>query len=183
MQPIEIQMLPCNASTNSVNMEHITNIVNRSFAASEEGIWMNGADRTTVKKIAEFTNSGEIAVARFKGRIVGCVRVQRIDEGTGEFGMLAVDGAYQRNGIARELVRFAEQKCQNEYLRKMQLELLIPCEFSHPSKVFLENWYHRIGYHRVYEESFDASYPRLARMLAVPCKFIVFQKRLSKRAL
>ncbi|GGH83318.1 GNAT superfamily N-acetyltransferase [Pullulanibacillus pueri] len=178
MQPIEIQMLPCNASTNRVDMEHMTNIVNRSFAASEEGIWMNGADRTTVKEMTKFTSKGEIAVARSMGEIVGCVRIQRIDWETGEFGMLAVDGAYQGNGIARELVRFAEQKCQNEQMRKMQLELLIPQEFPHPAKVFLENWYNRIGYHRVYAEPFDASYPRLAQMLAVPCEFIVFQKEL-----
>ncbi|HLQ95096.1 MAG TPA: GNAT family N-acetyltransferase [Pseudogracilibacillus sp.] len=110
--------------------------------------------------------------------IVGCVRVQQVDCETGEFGMLAVNNRYQGNGIASKLVRFAEQKFQNEQFRKMQLELLIPQEVSHPAKAFLEGWYNRIGYQRVYIESFETSYPRLARMLAIPCKFVVFQKGL-----
>ena len=178
MQSIEIQMLPCNASTNMVDMEHITNIVNRLYAASEESFWMHGAVRTTVAEMAEFTSGGEIAVARSMGQIVGCVRVRRIDKETGEFGMLAVDDEYQGTGIGRELISFAEQKCQKEHLHKMQLELLVPLKGSHPAKVILENWYTRIGYHPVHTETIDASFPNLAQMLAIPCKFVVFQKEL-----
>ncbi|MBW8348847.1 GNAT family N-acetyltransferase [Bacillus sp. IITD106] len=176
MQPIEIQMLPCNESANIGDMERITNIVNRVYAASEESLWKHGAARTTVVEIAEFTSRGEIAVARLIGQIVGCVRVRRIDQETGEFGMLAVDDEYQGTGIGRELIRFAEQKCQNEQLRKMQLELLVPRKGSHPAKVILENWYSRIGYYPVYTETVDASIPKLAKLLAIPCKFVVFQK-------
>lgn len=178
-QPNEIQMLPCSAGTHTEDMERMTDIINRAFAASEEGIWMNGAARTTVEEIKTFTGKGEMAAARSMGEIVGCVRIRRIDRETGEFGMLAVDSEYQGAGIGRELVRFAERKCQNERLRKMQLELLVPQEITHPTKVFLENWYHRIGYRRVATEPFDASFPELARMLAIPCKFAVFQKELS----
>lgn len=177
-QSIEIQMLPRNMSTNTKIMEHITNIVNNAFRTSEKGIWKNGTTRTTVLETAEFTNNGEIAVAQLKGKIVGFVRVQQVDQETGGFGMLAVDNKYQGNGIASKLVRFAEQKFQNEQFCKMQLELLIPQEVAHPAKVFLENWYNRIGYQRVYIESFETSYPRLAQMLAIPCKFVVFQKEL-----
>ncbi|WP_232230157.1 GNAT family N-acetyltransferase [Bacillus sp. J37] len=178
MQSIDIQMLPCYASTNKVGMEHITNIVNRVYASSEEGFWMHGAVRTTVAEMAEFTICNEIAVARSMGEIVGCVRVRRIDQGIGEFGMLAVDDEYQGTGIGRELIRFAEQKCQKEQLRKMQLELLVPQEGSHPAKEILENWYTRIGYQPVHTETIDASFPKLAEMLAIPSKFVVFQKEL-----
>lgn len=177
-QPIEIQMLPCKASTNRQDMEHITNIVNHVYAASEGNFWMNGAVRTTVAEMVGLTSDGEIAVARSMGEIVGCVRVRRIDQETGEFGMLAVDDAYQGTGIGRELVHFAEQKCQKDHLHKMQLELLVPQEGSKPAKVILENWYTRIGYHPVHTETVDASIPKLAQMLAIPCKFIVFQKEL-----
>lgn len=179
MQSIDIQMLPCNARTNMADMEHMTNIVNRVYAASEESLWMHGAVRTTVAEMAALTSDGEIAVARSMGKIVGCVRVRGIDEETGEFGMLAVDEAYQGTGIGRELIGYAEQKCQEEHLCKMQLELLVPQEGSHPAKVILENWYARIGYHPVHTETIDASFPKLAQMLAIPCKFVVFQKELS----
>lgn len=179
MQQIEIQMLSSHAHANIVDMKHVTSIINRVYAASEEGLWTHGADRTTVEEIVELTTRGEIAVARLKGNIVGCVRVQQLDEETGELGMLAVDDDHQGTGIGRELIRFAEQKCQKEHLRKMQLELLVPQEGSHPAKATLENWYTRIGYQPIRTMSFDDSFPRLAKLLAIPCKLIVFQKDIS----
>lgn len=180
-QSIKIHMLPRDASDNLADMQHIANIVNKVYAASEEGFWMNGTVRTTVAEMIEFTGSGEIVVARAMEDIVGCVRVRRLDHETGEFGMLAVDDEYQGDGIGRELIRFAEQKCRKEHLRKMQLELLVPLEGSHPDKVILENWYTRIGYYPVHTETVEALFPQLADMLAIPCKFIVFQKELSSR--
>ncbi|WP_082918222.1 GNAT family N-acetyltransferase [Oceanobacillus sp. Castelsardo] len=95
MQSIEIQLLSSNASTNTMDMERITNIVNRVYKASEKGLWMHGAVRTSVEEMAEYTSNGEIAVARSMGKIIGCVRVRRLDEETGEFGMLAVDNQFQ----------------------------------------------------------------------------------------
>lgn len=178
-QSIEIQMLPRNMSTNINAMERITNIVNNAFRTSEKGIWKNEATRTTMLETVEFTSNGEIAVAWLMEQIVGCIRVQQVDQKTGGFGMLAVDNRYQGNGIASKLVHFAEQKFQYEHYCKMQLELLMPQEVSHPAKVSLENWYNRIGYQRVYIESFESSYPRLAQMLAIPCKLVVFQKELG----
>lgn len=177
-QSIDIEMLPCNASTNMQDMEHITNIINRVYAIAEESLYKHGAVRTTVQEIEEFTRNGEIAVARSMGEIVGCVLIRRIDQEMGEFGMLAVDDAYQGAGIGKKLIRFAEQKCQKEHLRKMQLELLVPKEGTHPTKIILENWYTSLGYHQVHTETIDALFPRLVQMLAIPCKFIIFQKEL-----
>jgi len=113
-QSIEIKMLPCQASNNWVVMEHMTNMVNRVYVATEEGLWKQGTVRTTVAEITEFTRNGEIAVALSMEKIVGCVRIRKIDQETGEFGMLAVDEEYQGIGIGRELIRFAEQKCEKE---------------------------------------------------------------------
>lgn len=178
MQTIEIKMLPRNASENMEKMEHIANIVNRVYAIAEEGLYKQGEVRTTVEEMIEFTSKGEIAVARYNRKIVGCIRMRQMDQKTGEFGMLAVDVKYQGFGIGRELIYYAEQKYKNKQLHKMQLELLVPVEGTHPTKVALENWYVRIGYEPVYTETTDALFPKLAQMLAVPCKFIVFQKNL-----
>lgn len=179
MESMEIQMLPREKSTDTADMEAIKNIVNRVYAASEGTLWMNEPVRTTVAEIAEFTENGEIAVAQSNGQIVGCVRVRRIDQETGEFGMLAVDDKCQGSGVGRALIHFAEQKCQKENLRKMQLELLAPLEGTHPDKVILEKWYTRIGYRQVRTETIEASFPELAQLLAIPCKFNIFQKDLS----
>lgn len=175
---IDIQMLPHHLSTNIGKMEHITDIVNRVYALAEEGLYKHGGVRTTVEEMKEFTSNGEIAVARSKGKIVGCVRIRLLDQETGEFGMLAVDDKYQGTGIGRELIRFAEERGKKENLRKMLLELLVPIERSHPTKVILENWYVRMGYHPVGTETIESLYPRIAQMLAIPCKFVVFEKEL-----
>ncbi len=178
-ESIKIQMLPCHASTIVEEMEQITEIVNRVYAEAEKGLWMHGAARTTMAEIAEFTSNGEIAVAKSMGQIIGCVRIRQLDEETGEFGMLAVDKKYQGAGIGRELIHFAEAKCQKDRLQKMQLELLVPVDGSHPVKETLKNWYTRIGYRPVYTEAMERSFPKLAQMLALSCHFIIFQKELT----
>ncbi|MFD1676766.1 GNAT family N-acetyltransferase [Alicyclobacillus fodiniaquatilis] len=178
MQSIEIQMLPCHANTHAVEMKQIVNIVNRVYAASEGSLWKRRAIRTTVEEVVDLVRAGEMAVARSPRGIVGCVHIRRIDESTGEFGMLAVDNDFQGTGIGRALVRFAEQKCIKEHLRSMQLELLEPQVGSHPAKVILKNWYMRIGYRPVRTESVDSLFPALVELLAVPCKFVILQKEL-----
>ncbi len=101
-------------------------------------------------------------IARLRGRVVGSVRVQRLDKGTGEFGMLVADPAHRGVGIGRELVRFAERKSRAEGLRIMQLELLTPRDWTHPTKTFLDAWYTRIGYRIVRTGTIDEAYPDLA---------------------
>lgn len=179
MSCLEVHILPVDAKTNTAIMERLTNLINRAFAGAEDGIWQQGAVRTTVEEVAKITADGEMVVAESAGEIVGCVRVTQIDEQTGEFGLLAVSNEYQGSGAGRALVRFAEQMCKNKQLPRMQLELLMPREGSYPAKITLENWYCRIGYQQTHTEPFDAAFPELAPMLAVPCKFVVFQKQLG----
>jgi hypothetical protein len=62
----------------------------------------------------------------------------------------------------------------------MQLELLVPREWSHPSKVFLNEWYTRIGYRIDRTGSIEDFYPALAPHLATPCDFIVYHKDLTE---
>lgn len=177
-QSIEIQMLPTWEQENIKVMEHLTNMINHVYAVSEDNLWLHGAVRTTVAEMVELTSDGEIAVARANGKIVGCVRVRQIDKETGGFGMLAVDETYQGYGIGRALINFAEGRFQKGKISKMQLELLVPEEGSHPAKEMLEKWYTRIGYERIRTEPIDASFPELAQLLAIPSKFLVFQKEL-----
>jgi N-acetylglutamate synthase-like GNAT family acetyltransferase len=93
--------------------------------------------------------TGQIAVARAGERIVGAVRVQRLDTGEGELGMLVADPAHRGTGVGRELIRFAERWSRERGLGTMQLEVLVPRQWSHPSKEFLKAWYTRLGYRPV----------------------------------
>jgi ribosomal protein S18 acetylase RimI-like enzyme len=177
--PIEIQLLPAAESDNAELMARITELTNQVYAVAEDGLWTTGATRTTLEEVVELTRAGQIAVARLSGRVVGCVRVQRLDQGTGEFGMLAADPAHRGLGVGRELVRFAERKSSAEGVRTMQLELLVPRSWTHPTKVFLNAWYTRIGYRVARTGAIDEAYPALAPLLATPCDFVIYHKCLD----
>ncbi|MET8450428.1 GNAT family N-acetyltransferase [Streptomyces sp. NPDC005209] len=55
--------------------------------------------------------------------------------------MLAASPGRRGLGIGRELMRFVERDARQRGLETMQLALLVPREWSHPSKVFLDEWY------------------------------------------
>jgi GNAT superfamily N-acetyltransferase len=180
MPTIEIQLLPSMASADMAIIGRVTDLINEVYAVAEDGLWLEGATRTTLDEVAELTRAGQIAVARLDGRIVGCVRVQRVDPDTGEFGMLAADPTHRGIGIGSELVRFAERHCLTAGLNTMQLELLVPRNWSHPSKEFLASWYDRIGYRVVRNGAIDGAYPDLAPLLSTPCDFVIYHKKLSE---
>jgi ribosomal protein S18 acetylase RimI-like enzyme len=179
LPPIEVQQLPPAASDDAELMERITDLINDVYAVAEEGLWVQEATRTTVAEVAGLTRAGQIIVARLGGRIVGCIRVQRLDDGTGEFGMLAADPAHRGVGVGRELVRFAERKSTAEGLRTMRLELLVPRDWTHPTKESLAAWYTRIGYRVTRTGTIDEAYPDLAPRLATPCDFVIYHKDLA----
>jgi GNAT superfamily N-acetyltransferase len=179
--PIEIELLAAADSDDAELMARITELTNQVYAVAEEGLWTGGATRTTLGEVVAMTRAGQIAVARVSGRVVGCVRIQRLDEGTGEFGMLAADPAHRGLGVGREMVRFAERKSSAEGVRSMQLELLVPRGWTHPTKAFLDAWYTRLGYRVARTGAIDEAYPALAPLLATPCDFVIYHKRLELR--
>jgi GNAT superfamily N-acetyltransferase len=160
-------------------VRQITDLVNRVYAVAEEGLWVPGAARTTIAEMAQLIADGHIAVARQDGQIVGAVRIQQLAARTGEFGMLVADPDRRGEGIGRELVAFAEETSRRRGLVVMQLELLVPREWTHPTKAFLHAWYTRIGYRPVRTAKIDESYPQLAPLLATPCDFVVYHKDLK----
>ena len=176
---IEIQQLAAAESDNAELMARIAELTNQVYAVAEDGLWTAGATRTTLDEVVELTGARQIAVARLGGQVVGCVRVQRLDEDTGEFGMLVADPAHRGLGVGRELVRFAERKSSAEGVRSMQLELLVPRRWTHPTKVFLDAWYTRLGYRVARTGAIDEAYPALAPLLATPCDFVIYDKRLD----
>ena len=179
---IVVRMPPAAAAEDAALVNELSALVNSVYAVAEEGLWADGTSRTTPETMAELIAAGQIAVARGDERIVGAVRVQRLDTGEGEFGMLVADPAHRGQGVGRELVRFAERWCRERGLDRMQLEVLVPRQWSHPSKEFLKLWYARIGYHPVGTGQFEKTYPELAPLLATPCDFVIYRKNLHELA-
>jgi GNAT superfamily N-acetyltransferase len=175
----EIELLPPSAAADEKLVGAVTALVNRVYATAEAGLWAGRADRTTAAEMAGLIGAGEIAVARLGRRIVGSVRIHRLADGAGEFGLLAAAPDVRGAGVGRALVRFAERWCRAGECGEMQLELLVPRGWTHPSKEFLAGWYGRLGYRVVRTATIDQSYPHLAPLLATPCDFLVYRKDLS----
>ncbi|WP_439657487.1 GNAT family N-acetyltransferase [Lentzea sp. HUAS TT2] len=157
----------------------IAALINRVYADAEQGIWLEGNSRTTEAEVAELIATGQLAVVRSGGRVVGSVRVQQIEDGVGEFGMLVAAPEERGTGLGRDLVSFAENWGRAHGFAEMQLELLVPQGWAHPVKEFLRGWYTRIGYSLVRKDSLESAYPLLVPHLACPCDFLVFRKILD----
>ena len=177
--PIEVELLSRTARADATLMERISELANEVYAVAEAGLWTDGATRTSVAEIVQLTRAAQIAVARMDGQVVGCVRVQRLDERTGEFGMLCADPAQRGIGIGRELIRFVERKSLADGLGTMQLEVLVPRDWTHPTKQLLVEWYSRTGYRIARTGTIDELYPELAPLLATPCDLVIYRKDLT----
>ena len=160
-------------------VERLTHLVNRVYAEAEDGLWQDGTTRTTAAEVRTAIDAREIAVATIDGRLAGAIRIQALTDDTGEFGMLAAAPEDRGIGVGRALVGFAERHNREHDRRAIQLELLVPRTWRHPSKVFLDQWYRRIGYRVIRRTSVEDLQPQLAPLLATPCEFAVYEKPLD----
>ena len=159
-------------------VDQVTALINEVYTTAESGLWREGARRTTAAEVTELIRAGEIVVATRRERIEGSVRVHDVGPDASEFGLLVAAPDERGTGIGRALLDFAEARSRRRGLRTMQLELLVPRGWSHPSKEFLRAWYARRGYRISRTERFDVAYPQLAPLLATPCDLEIHEKPL-----
>ncbi|MGW3151823.1 GNAT family N-acetyltransferase [Streptomyces sp. NPDC001177] len=181
-QTLDVRRLAPARADDEALMLTLTKLINDVYQVAEKGLWRDDALRTTVEEVQTLTRSGEITVAGMGDEVVGCVRVHKLTESAAEFGMLVAAPGRRGLGVGRSLVRFAERHGRDTGRNVMQLELLVPREWSHPSKESLAAWYHRIGYRVVRTGVIEESYPHLAPLLATPCDFVIYQKDLRSVA-
>ena len=168
---------PTSASDERV-VNELTDLINAVYAIAEAGLWVDDATRTTVDEMRQMISAEQIAVARVDGEVVGCVRIQQLDDGVGEFGMLVTHPDRRGNGVGGKLIDYAEEVARNRGSTIMQLELLQPRDWTHPEKEVLDAWYTRLGYQAVRTGRIEESYPHLSPLLAGPSDFVVYHKPL-----
>jgi GNAT superfamily N-acetyltransferase len=157
--------------------EPLAALVNEVYAVAEAGLW-NGGQRTSPAEIGALIRAGEIAVATEGGAIAGCIRVRDLDDEHGQFGILVSAPDRRNAGIGRALVAFAEGVARDRGRRAMRLELLVPRERRHTSKMFLDAWYGRMGYRPIEKRSVQEAHPELVPELATACDFVTYEKSL-----
>jgi GNAT superfamily N-acetyltransferase len=176
--PVVERLGPAGAEDDDL-IGRLTELVNGVYAQAERGLWRDGFLRVTADEMAEMVRAGEIAVATDQGQVVGSIWWHDLDAERGEFGILAASAQARGTGVGRALVDFAENDCRDRGLRVMQLELLVPRTWSHPSKEFLRAWYGRRGYRLVASRPMDVAFPHLKPLLATPCDLEVHEKALQ----
>lgn len=175
----DVRIEPASAAADVELVSAVAALVNAVYLQAEQGLWVDGALRTSEREVAELIALEEIATVRSGDRIVGAVRVRVLDDDTAEFGMLAAEPASRGLGIGRALVAFAEARAADRGCSVMQLELLVPTTWQHPSKQFLDAWYSRLGYREVRRGRLAELYPELEPLLATPCDLVISHKALE----
>jgi GNAT superfamily N-acetyltransferase len=178
-ETIAVRVLDSAVSHDARLVDQLTSLINGVYATAESGLWRDGTTRTTASELGELIAAGQIAVATRDGQIAGAVRVHDVADDASEFGMLVAASDQRSTGVGRALLAFAEQHSRERGLRAMQLELLVPRTWRHPSKEFLKAWYGRSGYRLIRTTTIDDAHPHLAPMLATPCDVEVHEKPLQ----
>jgi GNAT superfamily N-acetyltransferase len=176
---VEVRLLPPSADSDAALVAALTALVNAAYALGEEGIWRDGATRVTAAQMAGLIGDGEMAVATLDGAVVGCVRVRRLDDRTGELGMLAAASAHWGSGVGRLLIGYAERLSRARGLDTMRLDLLVPTARTHPHKERMHTWYTRLGYRVVRHGDLGDDHPHLVPLLATPCDLRVYHRPLE----
>jgi GNAT superfamily N-acetyltransferase len=179
-RPLTVSLLDADHETDVALAAELSDLVNDVYAVAESGMWVDGANRTSADEMRTYIVAGEIYVARdVDGQIVGSVRWQDVAPGVSEFGILVSARDRRGLGIGRALLDDIERRGRDRGLDAMQLELLVPRDWSHPSKEFLTAWYGRRGYRIVRTAALEDNYPHLAPLLATPCDLQIHRKTLG----
>jgi GNAT superfamily N-acetyltransferase len=178
-QELTVELLEPRSDPPTGLVERLTALINTVYETAEAGLWRDGATRTTAAEVAELIRAGELIVATRHADIVGSVRVHDVGDDTSEFGLLVAALDQRGTGIGRALLDFAEARSRDRGLRTMQLELLVPRGWTHPSKEFLKTLYGRRGYRMTRLARFEDAYPQLAPLLATACDLEIHEKPLQ----
>ena len=153
-------------------------MINKVYRKAEDEIWHKNHERISIERLTEIIEKEELLIAKNDKTLVGCIHLEPVSNSLHKFKMLAANPQFKGMGVGSKLIKFAEKTAIERGASKMQLELLIPTEFIHQDKVFLHNWYSRIGYKEISEHSVDYCHEGISKFLKTPCKAVVYQKPL-----
>jgi len=159
-------------------VQNLSDLINAVYDDAESGMWKRQGIRTSPDEVKQLLMEQRLILAEIDGVVVGSVKVDLMGGSIGEFGMLVADVNHRGKGVGSALIRAAEQWAKRMDCATMQLELLAPHRWNHPSKESLKKWYRKIGYEPQSVESFEKLDPDKFAELATDCDFTVWHKRL-----
>lgn len=166
------------ASKNDIDTAALVNMINAVYRKAEDDIWQKEHQRVSHERLTEIIEKQELLIAIIDNDIAGCIHIEPVNVTLYKFKMLTANPKHKGIGIGSRLVKFAEETALKMGAETMQLELLVPTQFTHKDKVFLHNWYTKIGYVKKSTHSVDYCHDGISQFLKTPCKAIVYQKPL-----
>lgn len=188
-------------SPNSHWAEPVTNLVNEAYYLGEFGMWVDGTSRTHLEEVKEYILQKRIIVAFNQQELLGSIKITKRNDNALEFGQLAVSKNSMKNGVGKQLIQYVENHARREGLLKITLEILYPAnEFEKTldksesvdmNDSRIEAWKKKALLHQIYTKlnykkvnvgdmfEFALDYPKLVNSLAVPCKYVVYEKLLE----
>jgi len=157
----------------------LVQMINEVYQASEGNIWIDNHNRISKERLLEVIKANELLLAVNKNQIYGCIHLEKMNTTHYKFKMLVTNSQFKRQGIGSMLVNYAEQQAVIYGAKTMQLELLVPTDFIHPDKVFLDNWYTKIGYKNTSEHDVDYVHQGISQFLKVDCIAKVYEKKIT----
>lgn len=173
IQKIEPQML-----TQFV-VDELCSIVNTVYDETEGDLFLGGMSRrTNPRKLQELSEAGSLYAAMEGNKPAGMIVISYPEENVADFSMLAVGPKFQGQGLARQIMDFAESTAKDSGAVKVEAVLLQPASGNHSYKEFLKGWYTRLGWEEDGELPFSSRYPKAAARTKTPCKLIRITKSL-----
>jgi len=169
---------PTEADLEASKIKQLADLINAVYDDAESGMWRRLGTRTNPGEVERLLRNQALILAELDGMLVGAVKVNLLNNGIGEFGMLVANRNQRGKGIGSALVDRAEHWARGMACHTMRLEILTPRNWTHPSKEFLKQWYSRIGYTPQASEPFETLHPELVPELATECDFTVWHKSL-----
>jgi len=169
---------PTEADLEASKIKQLADLINAVYDDAESGMWRRLGTRTNPGEVERLLRNQALILAELDGMLVGAVKVNLLNNGIGEFGMLVANRNQRGKGIGSALVDRAEHWARGMACHTMRLEILTPRNWIHPSKEFLKQWYSRIGYTPQASEPFETLHPELVPELATECDFTVWHKSL-----
>ncbi len=166
------------ASKNDINITALVNMINAVYRNTEDEIWLKEHQRVSAERLTEVIDKKELLIAIIENKIAGCIHLEPINNTLYKFKMLTANPTYKGIGIGSKLVKFAEEQAVVYGATTMQLELLVPTDIILEDKVFLHNWYSKIGYVKKSTHSVDYCHEGISQFLKIDCNAIVYQKPL-----
>jgi GNAT superfamily N-acetyltransferase len=143
----------------------IADLVNNAFKIETffDGI------RTDEQNIAEMMRTGTFIVMEDGlGQLLASVYIELRGE-RGYLGMFSVAPSYQSRGFGRLMVKAAEQFCQSQGCRFIDVKMLSP-------RTVLLPFYHSMGYKEIGIEAFPST--RRLKQEGLECHFVLLSKEL-----